>query len=159
MIVSLLVATLASATPLTVTLPSQHQWALVTALERRVGGRFILTGLKDGERVCRDARVCVAGSQIEAAVSDPAAVRSVDQLLSSAQVNGDDAVALVSLRGARQLGRGRAEVLASVYDANRRQWVGYAGVLGGLTNLDGTGGGLTGSVKLMTWDRVDGLAE
>ncbi|QNE32596.1 hypothetical protein F1C10_12010 [Sphingomonas sp. NBWT7] len=99
--------------------------ALVIGLERRVGGKFVLTGIKDAERACQTAHSCITDEALLAAARHGApvnAVRTIDQLLASSDVSGETPVAIVSARSARWKGDNLI-VRTSVYDKAGGRWM------------------------------------
>lgn len=98
--------------------------ALVIGLERRVGGKFVLTGIKGAATACEAAHSCVTDQGLLATARRGAAITSaqtVDELLSMSNVSGKTPVAIVSARSARWE-RDNLIVLASVYDQAARRW-------------------------------------
>lgn len=104
--------------PAQLELTSGDRYGLVIGLERRLGGKFVLTGLADAEGTCRVTRSCVTGAQL-AATSQ---ARSVDELIATASIDGDKPKAIVSLRSGRRLYPFRLELQMSVYDPVSGAW-------------------------------------
>lgn len=122
MIVSVVLALVSASVPTpTMRLDPDDRWALVTGLRRQVGGRFILTGLKDGDRSCSQSRVCTSGQELLASAGT-APARTVDDLISRTRVYGERPVAIVSLRGVSALNQYSAKVLFTVFDPDQRRW-------------------------------------
>ena len=125
-----LIATMTSvAAPLPqqqVKLTSDERWTLINGLEQQAGGRFILTGVAKAEGTCRSNRSCVTPNDLRAgAVSGRAS--SIDQLIAGADVYGEKPVAIVAVRGVRQLSRYNTQLLLSVYDPRTRSWTDKTG--------------------------------
>lgn len=117
----LLALVTSSVPPPMMRLDPDDRYALVTGLRRQVGGRFILTGLKDGDRSCSQSRACTSGQELLASAGT-AEARNVDDLVSRTRVHGERPVAIVSLRGVSALNQYSARIMFTVYDAEQRRW-------------------------------------
>ena len=136
-------------------LSGEDRHALLTGLRTRVGGKFIITGLKDAQRTCDRVKTCATGDAVLAqAKADPQlrSAASLNYVVRAASVHGERPAAVVSLRGAR-FADGGLRVYASVYDAEAKRWANKSALL---TNLGG--GRVDGPDamvrKLLTWTDV-----
>lgn len=97
-------AMMVTATPLPpqVKLTSDDRRTLVMSLRREVGRNFILTGVAKADGTCRSVGSCVTPDDLRAVTATRNAT-SVDTLIAGANVNGQNPVAIVAVRGVRQL--------------------------------------------------------
>ena len=69
MLLALALISTAMAPPRALELSDRDKVVLLSALEDRVGGRFIVTGLADAEAACAASKSCVTGAELVASAN------------------------------------------------------------------------------------------
>lgn len=136
----------------TLTLRSDYSFALISGIEARVGGKFIITGLAGADSVCESTRACVTGQNVVEATrgaTTVGAIRNVGDLASNTRIRGNRPAAVVSLRSADWY-KSALRVTLSVYDSATGRWSDKVALInpGGII---ATGDWFGRSPRLDTW--------
>jgi hypothetical protein len=100
------------------TIPIDYRWALLSGLQRRLGGNFIITGLKGAQGDCDHQRSCATPAAID--VLAPLAPANRDATgTSGLKIYGKSPVAIVSVVDAKWVGYS-LNIHLAVFDPVRR---------------------------------------
>ena len=106
------------------TLSSDYSFALISGIESRVGGKFIVTGLAGADSICASTHACVTGRNVIESTSGATivgAVENVGDLANNTRIHGSRPAAVVSLRSAEWY-KSALRVTLSVYDPATGRW-------------------------------------
>jgi len=122
-----------SSVPRQLELSPEDRYALLTGLRTRVGGRFVISGLRDAEATCVATNACITVSQLQQRISGNEGLQTARgplAILNAINVDGRPAVTIVSLRAAGYDAHGQLQILTSVLNARTGQWMGKTATLG-----------------------------
>ena len=113
-------------------LSDQARYALLSSLESRVGGKFVISGLKDASATCTTTKSCISVDQLQQQVAKRSVLsnaRGIANILDAIDVNGNKPVTIVSLRSAGFVNGNLAFRLA-VLDPQTGSWAPKVAKLG-----------------------------
>lgn len=90
-------------TPREIELSDQARYALLSSLKSRVGGKFVISGLKDAAATCTITKACISVDGLQRQAQSRSALsnaRGIENILGAIDVNGENPVTIVSLRSA-----------------------------------------------------------
>ncbi|TKD50610.1 hypothetical protein [Sphingomonas baiyangensis] len=105
-----------------VALVSDDGWALVTGLERRLGGPFIIAGLAGLDAICNGSGACVTGRQVGDELQAEASTTSVAEFVETARIGDRSPVSFVAVRAKRSIGPRRTVLRLDIFDASAGTW-------------------------------------
>ncbi|GAA3717320.1 hypothetical protein GCM10022268_27140 [Sphingomonas cynarae] len=104
-----------------VNIDSDARRMFLMGLERKLGGKFIISGLGDAEAECRETKSCIAADDVIGQFSNDARVSSLKNLLDRTNVSGERPIAIVSLRNVSRTASSY-KIGASLYEPKVGRW-------------------------------------